>query len=79
MPLKSWLKEGSTSWSDLAAISGLGPTRRLRWFGYNLKLITANRLARDLTEAEGRRHPFGWLADRVERDLGQAVMIRRPV
>ena len=74
----SWWKETGAAWSSLRS-RGLGRVTRLKWFGYNLKLITANRLARYLTEAEGRPHPLGWIADRVQKKLGRLVTIRRPV
>ena len=62
----------------LKITSGLSRRARMKWFGYNLKLITANRLARYLTEAEGRPHPMGWIANAVERRLGRHATIRRP-
>jgi len=74
----SWCKEVGNSWSLLKITSGLSRRARMKWFGYNLKLITANRLARYLTEAEGRPHPMGWIANAVERRLGRHATIRRP-
>lgn len=74
----SWWRETGAAWSSLRA-RGLGRAAQLKWFAYNLKLITANRLARYLTEAEGRPHPLGWIADRVQKKLGTLVTIRRPV
>lgn len=75
----SWRKEVAASWSGLGSSSGVRGAARVKWFVYNLKLITANRFARYLTEVEGRRHPFGWIANRVERKLGKLVTIRRPI
>ena len=64
------------SWSLLSRLPQLGVGGKLKWFGYNVRMITANRLARYLTEAEGRPHPMGGQAIQKEaqcEDGGQDV------